>query len=180
MLIKDRLKNYPRFNSIKGEFVWELYKAMAKDKRIILVTADLGYKMFDPHREDMPDQYIDVGAAEQTLLGVGIGLALSGKIPFVHSITNFLVYRPFEWIRNYVNYEKIPVKLIGGGLDKEYLEDGITHQCEDLKDVLGLFKNIEQLYPNELTDVAPMVEEMIENELPYFMGVSRGALHRSK
>lgn len=180
MLVKDRLKNYPRFDSVKGEFVWELYKAMAKNKKIVLVTADLGYKMFDPHREDFPDRFIDVGAAEQTLMGVAIGLALSGKIPFVYSITPFLIYRPFEWLRTYINAEKIPVKLIGGGLGREYSEDGLTHQCQDLDAVLHLFKNIKQFFPTEKMDIPYMMKEMINDNSPYFMGITRGALHQSK
>ncbi|MCL5438466.1 MAG: transketolase, partial [Patescibacteria group bacterium] len=54
-----------------------VYKRMEKNKNIYVVVNDLGYKMWDKIREDFPDRFINVGAAEQTLIGVGIGLALS-------------------------------------------------------------------------------------------------------
>jgi len=173
MTTEERLKNYPRFNSIKGEFVYELYKAMAKNDKIVLITCDLGYRQFDSHFEDFPDRCFNVGASEQAGMGVAVGMVLSGKIPFIYSITNFLIYRPFEWIRNYVNYEKIPVKLIGSGLDKDYAEDGITHQCEDLDQVMKLFKNIKRLNPLDKKDIKSMLKIMIEDNNPYFIGLKR-------
>ena len=173
MTIEERLANYPRHNSIKGEFCYELYKAMAIDKRIVLITADLGYKQFDPHFEDFPDRTFNVGASEQSAMGVAIGMALSGKIPFVYSITTFLIYRPFEWLRTYLNNEKIPVKLVGSGLDRDYEDDGITHQCEDLDKVLNLFKNIKRLTPKENKDVKSMLQIMLKDDSPYFIGLHR-------
>jgi len=100
-----------RHNSMRGWFAYELYKQMARDERIWLVVGDLGYKAFDYIKRDFPDRFLNCGAAEQAMMGIATGLALNGKIPFVYSITAFLLYRPFETIRNYVNHEKIPVKL---------------------------------------------------------------------
>jgi len=83
-----------------------LHKEMKKNKDIYVLTSDLGYGMWDKIRKDYADRFINVGAAEQALIGISIGLALSGKIPVAYSITSFLLYRPFETIRNYVDYEK--------------------------------------------------------------------------
>ena len=91
-------------------FADALHSQMAENRKIWVITADLGYKMWDRVREDYPDRFINVGAAEQVMVGIGIGLALEGKIPILYSITPFLLYRPFESIRNYIDREKIPVK----------------------------------------------------------------------
>src|SRR3989304_5093505 len=96
-------------------FVDVLHTKMAVNNDIWVVTGDLGYKMWDEIRRDYNNRFINVGSAEQVMVGVGIGLALEGKIPFVYSITPFLLYRPFETIRNYVNREEVPVKLVGSG-----------------------------------------------------------------
>jgi transketolase len=170
---KERLKNYPRYPSVKGEVGYQLYKAMAENKDMWILTGDLGYKMLDQHREDFPDRFINCGASEQAMIGMAIGLALQGKKPFVYSITNFLIYRPFEWIRNYINYEKVPVRLIGGGLDKDYIEDGISHQCEDLEKVMDVFENIDCLHPTTIDSVKVMIDWMINKNKPWFMGVNR-------
>ena len=84
---------------MRGEFGYYLYLGMAMDPNIILLVGDLGYKLFDCHREDMENQFINVGASEQAMIGVASGLALSGKTPVCYSITPFLIYRGFEGIR---------------------------------------------------------------------------------
>src|SRR6266567_8343022 len=128
--------------SIRAHFADCIYKEMQINNAIYVVVNDLGYRMWDRIRKDFPERFINVGAAEQTLIGVGIGLALSGKIPIVYSITTFLLYRPFETIRNYLHYEKIPVKLIGAGRGRDYIHDGISHWAEEDKEVMNLLGNI--------------------------------------
>lgn len=163
-----------RHESQRGYFAYELHRAMSKDKNILLVVGDLGYAMFDKLREDFPDRCINVGAAEQTMIGVAVGLALEGKIPVVYSITNFLLYRPFETIRNYIDYEKIPVKLIGGGRDMDYHHDGISHWSEDAQSVLGLFKNIESFFPDSKLDITDeFVKEILYTKKAIFLSLRR-------
>lgn len=150
-----------------------IYKQMKKNKNIYVVVNDLGYKMWDKIRKDFPDRFINVGAAEQTLIGVGIGLALNKKIPIVYSITTFLLYRPFETIRNYVHYEKIPVKLIGSGRNKDYIHDGISHWAEEDRKVMKVLKNIKAVWPNDTKEIAKLVDNMIKSDKPYYINLKR-------
>jgi transketolase len=124
---------------------------MKLDSKIYLITGDLGYGLLDTIRNDFPDRFINVGAAEMLMIGTAIGLSYSGFKPVCYSITPFLLYRPFEMIRNYINYEKLDIKLVGGGRDKDYEHDGITHwACDDMI-VMKCFPNIRSYKPNELT-----------------------------
>src|SRR5205814_3727183 len=108
---------------------------MEKDDNIWTLTADLGFAMLDQIRDDFPDRFLNVGAAEQSMIGTAIGMTLSGKRVFCYSITTFLIYRAFEWHRNYLHHEQIPVFLIGSGFDNDYKHDGISHQPYEVKDV---------------------------------------------
>src|SRR5438132_1139802 len=99
--------NKQKITNMRANFANSIYDHMTINKDIYVVVNDLGYKMWDKVRRDFPDRFISVGAAEQTQIGVGVGLALNNKIPIVYSITTFLLYRPFETIRNYLHYEKI-------------------------------------------------------------------------
>jgi transketolase len=157
----------------KGYFKHYLYEEMANRKKIFLVLPDLGYGIFDKFITDFPDRVILCGAAEQAAIGIAVGLALDGKIPFVYSIPNFLIYRPFEFIRNYIDYEKIPVKLIAGGRGKSYTEDGYSHWCEDLKQVMSCFPNIKQLWPKDKSELPGMVSKMVNDKSPYMLSLER-------
>ena len=172
--IKERLKNYPLHESHRGYFGRALYKEMAENPEIRLIVADLGYKLFDPHFEDFPQQCISVGAAEQAMVGVGVGMALKGLIPFCYSITPFLLYRPLEWIKNYLHHENIPVKLVGAGVGKDYLEDGFTHWSDiPYNTIVSRYPNIRQFYPEEKEQVTAMVKEMVGNKKPSFIHLQR-------
>lgn len=147
---------------------------MKKNPRIWVVTGDLGYRTFDQIRQDFPKRFVNPGSAEQAMLGIAVGLALEGKIPFVYSITPFLLYRPFETIRNYINREKIPVKLIGCGRGKDYFLHGFSHWAEEDQVVMSkVFKNITCFYPKNKRPISRMFKEMVNNDKPCYLNLKR-------
>lgn len=159
--------------NLRRRFADEVYKAMKKNDSIIVVTGDLGYKMWDQIRQDFPKRFLNVGAAEQSLIGVGIGLALEGKIPIVFSISSFLLFRPFETIRNYINHEKIPVILVGAGRDKDYLHDGISHWSEEDKEIMKIFKNINSVWPKSADEVSQITPKILNSHQPWYINLKR-------
>lgn len=158
---------------MRRTFAEELYKHMEVNKDIWLVTGDLGYGMWDKIRDDFPDRFLNTGAAEHAMMDIAVGLALSGKIPFVYSITPFLIYRPFEVLRTYINHERIPVKMVGSGRDKDYAHDGISHWAEDVYPIMELFRNIEKLYPDSKESIPDMVGAMVDSKEPVFISLKR-------
>lgn len=158
---------------MRKEIAEELYDIMKHDENVYLLTGDLGYGYLDKIKEDFPARFVNVGASEQTMMGMAVGLALEGKIPFVYSITTFLINRPFEWIRNYINHEKIPVKMIGIGRDKEYEHDEFTHFATDTRDIMNLFDNVLQYWPETPEEAKQAVRSMHQNGLPSFVSVRR-------
>lgn len=167
------LNDYPLHNSIRGWGARALYFEMQNNPDVWLVSADLGYKMWDLHKQDFPEQYVNVGAAEQCAVGTAVGLALSQKIPFVYSITSFLLFRAFEWHRNFLQHEGIPVRLIGSGLDDDYKHDGITHHTFDAKKVLKLFPKIKTYFPKVKEEVPEIVMKMVKTDEPSFLCLRR-------
>lgn len=158
---------------MRRTFAEELYKHMEVNKDIWLVTGDLGYGMWDKIRDEFPDRFLNTGAAEVAMMDIAVGLALSGKIPFVYSITPFLLYRPFEVLRTYINHEKIPVKLVGSGRDKDYAHDGISHWAEDALNVLGILPNIGCSFPASKDEIPELVRDMVEINKPVFVSLKR-------
>lgn len=166
-----------RHESMRGWFAYELYYLMLRDKNIWLVTGDLGYKLFDRIRDDFPERFINTGAAEQAMMDIAVGLSLEGKTPFVYSITTFLLYRAFETVRTYIDHEKLNVKLIGSGRDKDYKHDGYSHWSEDawkLFDVVDpILPNIQPYFPQEKEDIPSIVDKMWKSGKPEFLSLRR-------
>lgn len=162
-----------RDDSPRGWFAYELYNQMRKNQNIWLVTGDLGYHVLDFIKRDFPDRFINAGAAEQSMIGIAIGLALQNKIPFVYSITSFLIFRPFETIRNYLHHEKIPVRLVGTARNKDYIEEGISHWAEEDKQVMSIFKNIKARWPETKEEASQLVKEMVTINEPWYINLRR-------
>jgi transketolase len=159
---------------MRRQFADLLYEKMKTNKDIWLVTGDLGYKMWDNIREDFPDRFINAGTSEQAMMGVAVGLAMQGKIPFIYSITPFLLWRPAETIRLYLNHENCPIKLVGGGRDKDYKDDGFSHDARDITWLLNCWPNIKQFWPREDKCVtSEWLDEIINNNFPSFISLRR-------
>jgi len=154
-------------------FADELKKQMVYDADIIVITFDLGYKLWDQIRDEYPTRFYNVGAAESAGMDIAMGLALSGKKPFVYSITNFLLYRPFETLRTYINYEKIPVRLVASGRDEDYEIDGISHHSKDAKQILDCLPNIIQYWPDGKKGIPNLVKKMVEINSPQFISLRK-------
>lgn len=163
-----------RHNSFRGWFAHELHKHMRTDQDIWVVTGDLGYGMLDQIRQDYPNRFLNAGAAEQAMMGIAVGLAQEDKKPFVYSITPFLLYRPFETIRNYIHHEKAAVRLIGSGREMDYEHDGFSHWCfEDMVLMRSILYNIEPRWPNTKEEIPGIVEQMVKQNRPWYINLRR-------
>ena len=100
---------------MRKAFVETLTELAARDPRILLLTADLGYLALEPFAEAYPGRFFNVGVAEQNMVGLATGLAEAGFIPFVYSINPFAVLRPYEFIRNGPIQHRLPVRIVGVG-----------------------------------------------------------------
>lgn len=150
-----------------------LHAKMAEDPRLVFLTGDLGFGLIEPIQRDFPDRFYNMQAAEFTMVGAAIGMAYSGKIPIVYSITPFTVLRPFELLRTYINHENIPVRLVGTGRDDQY-KGGISHYAGDIKGFLDLLPRIRQHWP---ADAAALNNDLMTSFLydaqPAFLSLSK-------
>jgi len=106
-------------------------------------------------------------------MGTAIGLAMDGKIPFVYSITPFAIYRPFEMIRNYINHENIPVKILGGGRNEDYGYLGFSHWASEDISVLSIFENITLFKPNTQEELNSAFQFTIKNNTPVYINLKK-------
>ena len=118
---------------MRDRFIKRLGELALNDPRIMLVTGDLGFGVFDEYRKQCPDQFINAGVAEQNMTGIATGLAMEGRIVFTYSIGNFPSLRCLEQIRNDACYHGANVKVVSIGGGFSYGSLGISHHAtEDL------------------------------------------------
>ena len=116
---------------MRDTFAAELEKMMSEDPSIILITGDLGFGVFDSMRENFPNNFINVGVAEQNMTGIAAGLALEGFKIFTYSIANFSTLRCIEQIRNDVAYHNLNVNVVSVGAGFSYGPLGMTHHATE-------------------------------------------------
>ena len=118
---------------MRTAFVEELTSLAREDPKVILLTGDLGYTVFEPFQAEFPTRYINCGVAEANMMGTAAGLAREGFKPFVYSFIPFAMFRSLEQVRIDICYHELPVTIIGLGAGYSYGDMGATHHAvEDI------------------------------------------------
>ena len=146
---------------------------MKSDENTFLLTGDLGFSVFERIRDSFTKQYINMGVAEQNMVGVAAGMALTGRQVFVYSIIPFLVYRPFEQVRNDICYQNIPVRLVGVGAGLSYSDAGFTHHAIEDYGILRALPNLTILSPADSFEVTELMKQIPQMKGPSYMRLRR-------
>src|ERR1700685_3028292 len=112
---------------MRNAFVNAVQDVAEHDPRVVFLTGDLGFTILEPLAESLKERFINVGVAEQNMVGLATGLAEAGWVPFVYSIGTFASMRPYEAIRNGPLLHSLPVRIVGVGAGLDYGHNGVTH-----------------------------------------------------
>jgi len=159
---------------LRDTFVQALMDIARQDQRVMLLTGDLGFGVLTPFAEAFPNQYLNVGVAEQNMTGVATGLALEGKIVFTYSIGNFPTLRCLEQIRNDVCYHNANVKIvcIGGGFC--YGPLGISHHATEDLAIMRVLPHMKVMAPGDLAETRLITRLSYANPGPCYLRLGRG------
>lgn len=145
---------------MRVEFVRAVTPLVERDPRSIFITGDLGYNALEGLAASLGKRFLNAGVAEQNMVGVAAGLALSGLTPWVYSIAPFATFRCLEHIRNDVCLHGLPVRIVGNGGGYTYGIMGSTHHAlEDLA-VLKALPGLRLFFPGTGDQVAAAVAKM--------------------
>jgi len=139
-----------------------------KDKNVLLLVGDIGYRIFDEFREKFPKRFINMGLCEQSMIGVASGMALEGLKPWVYTITPFLIERPFEQIKLDIDQQKANVKLVGYA---DYPKQGPTHAELDGKSLMRLLKNTISYFPKDAEETRKFFWQAYEHNGSNFISL---------
>ena len=133
---------------MRNMFAEVLYELGREDSRIYIVVADISPAgPMEKFRQEFPERFINVGVAEQSMIGICAGLALKGMKPFAYTIATFSLYRPYEMIRDDLAYQDLPVTVVGIGGGVIYSTLGSTHYAQEDIAIAGSIPNMTILAP---------------------------------
>jgi transketolase len=133
---------------VRNTFSEALYEEATKNPDIYLVVADISPAgSMTKFTTQYPDRFINVGVAEQSMIGIAAGLALKGCQPFAYTIATFSLYRPFEMVRDDLGYQNLPVTVVGMGAGVIYSTLGGTHHTQEDVAIAGAIPNMQIIAP---------------------------------
>ena len=159
---------------MRNTFVRELLKEARKDPSIILLTGDLGYGVIDEFASALPNQYINFGINEQSMMSAAGGLASQGLKPFVYSIGNFPTFRCMEQIRNDISFMNLDVTIVAVGAGLAYGTSGYSHHLIEDIGVISSLPNMSVYSPADQLDVIKAVKILLENNGPKYIRLGKG------
>ena len=132
---------------MRDRFVDTLIELAAENDRVMLVTADLGFGIFNTFIDRFPKRFLNVGVAEQSMIGVSTGLAMSGWTVFAYSIGNFSTLRCLEQIRNDAAYHAANVNIVCSGGGFTYGNLGMSHHATEDLAIMRALPGVQVLAP---------------------------------
>ena len=159
---------------MRDTFVKTLIEIGKADKDVHLMTGDLGFGVLKPYWEQLPEQFTNVGIAEQNMTGIAAGLALSGKKVFTYSIGNFPTLRCLEQIRNDCAYHNANVKIVcvGGGF--VYGSLGMSHHATEDLAIMRALPSVVVMAPGDLTEASVCTRAIYEHQGTCYLRLGRG------
>jgi transketolase len=158
---------------MRTAFIETLLVEAERDPSLWLVTGDLGFSVLEVFATEFPDRYINAGVAEQNMIGIAAGLALSGKNVFAYSIANFATLRCLEQIRNDVCYHKANVTVVGVGAGLSYGTQGYTHHAVEDIAVTCALPNMTVICPGDPAETRWATSALARNKGPAYLRLGR-------
>jgi len=159
---------------MRKAFIDSLIDSCRKNRNIFLLTADMGFSVFEGFQKQFPDRFYNMGVAEANMIGVAAGLALSGKKVIVYSIVPFVTMRCFEQVRNDICLQDLDVKIIGSGGGLCYGSAGPTHHSIEDIAIMRSLPNMVVLCPGDPLETKLCLRAAIENEGPVYIRLGKG------
>jgi transketolase len=158
---------------MRTAFISALLEEARKDPSIMLLTGDLGFNVLEEFAEELPEQFLNCGVAEQSMAGIAAGLAASGRKVFIYSIANFPTFRCLEQIRNDIAYHNLNVTIVSVGAGFAYGHLGYSHLgLEDLS-IMRSIPGIDLLCPADPLEASLLTKALLNKSGPAYLRLGK-------
>jgi transketolase len=159
---------------IRDSFFDEVYNIAAKNRNTIFITADADAFSLKRYKQDMPNQFLNVGVSEQNMITVAAGLALSGKRVFIYALIPFITLRCFEQIKVNICSMKLPITIVGVGVGLSFTNDGPTHHAVCDIAVMRSLPELSIFNPCDESSAATCANLAYQSGMPAYVRLDKG------
>lgn len=158
---------------MRNAFAKEITRLAAKDERVVLLSGDIGNRLFDDYKSQQSERFVNCGVAEQNMTGVAAGMAIMGMRPFTYTIAPFCTTRCLEQIKIDIAYHKLPVTIVSVGAGLSYAGLGPTHHsCEDIS-FLRSIPGMNVIAPADGWEVVASVRAVLQQNMPSYIRLGK-------
>jgi transketolase len=158
---------------MRNAFAATITELADRDERIVVLSGDIGNRLFDAFKERHPARFYNCGVAEANMTGMAAGLALCGLRPFTYTITPFATTRVMEQIRIDVCYHNLPVTIVGTGSGLSYASLGPTHHSLEDVALLRALPNLTVVCPADVAEVRAVLKELLTISGPVYLRLGK-------
>ena len=158
---------------MRNAFANEITKLAKLDDRVVLLSGDIGNKLFDDFKRVDANRFLNCGVAEANMMGVAAGMALSGLRPIIYTITPFTTTRCFEQIRVDVCYHQAPVVIVGTGSGLSYAELGPTHHSLEDIAILRTLPDMCVFAPADSIELRHILQSLLLQDKPAYIRIGK-------
>ena len=158
---------------MRNTFVKEITNIAKKNKKIVLLAGDIGYKLFDNFKKKYPHRFYNCGVAEANMTTVAAGLALKGFTPITYTIATFNVYKTLEQIKIDICYPNLGVIIVGVGAGLNYAGLGVTHHAVEDIAVLRGIPNLNIVSPADSLELKSLLPDVIKRKKPTYFRMGK-------
>jgi len=158
---------------MRNAFASELTALAGEDPRVVMLSGDIGNRLFDDFKKKHGSRFFNCGVAEANMVGLAAGMAMSGLRPVAYTITPFITARCFEQIKVDVCYHNVPVVLVGVGAGLSYASLGATHHSLEDIGLMRLLPNMTILCPADAWEVRGALRAALKHDGPVYIRIGK-------
>ena len=158
---------------MRNAFAATITALAAKDDRVVVLSGDIGNRLFDAFKDRHPARFYNCGVAEGNMTGMAAGMAMCGLRPFTYTITPFATTRVMEQIRIDVCYHNLPVTIVGTGSGLSYASLGPTHHSVEDVAFLRALPNLTVVCPADAAEVHAALAAILKIDGPVYLRLGK-------
>ncbi|MEN6584470.1 MAG: transketolase C-terminal domain-containing protein [Sulfuricella sp.] len=158
---------------MRNAFVNTILDATHTRDDVFIISGDAGLGVFDDFHRNHPERFLNLGVAEQNMISVAAGMALTGYKVYVYNIIPFVLYRCYEQVRNDICYQELPITLIGIGSGITYAPQGMTHYSVEDLGLAGTMPNLEVFSPIDPIEARLAAQHTLNSKSPCYVRLAK-------